>query len=135
PPGRARRLGLGPAGVRRAAAWGAPGLTETGGGCGGPGAAARAVGRDYALAMTDLAEHISRTALEALDAIPVEERPGTYVVSFFVYDEDDDPRRPTVTVGFNTEADVAYETSTYSTDEDEARWNYACWRQNRLAIV
>jgi hypothetical protein len=40
-----------------------------------------------------------------------------------------------VTVGFNTESDVAHETGAYSTDEDEARWNYACWRQNELAVV
>jgi hypothetical protein len=70
--------------------------------------------------------------VQALDAIPGDEREGIYVVSLLVYDEDDDPRLPTVTIGFNTEADVAKSTST---DEHEARWNYAFWRQNELAII
>jgi hypothetical protein len=68
----------------------------------------------------------------------VDERPEIYVVSLFVYDEDDDPRRPTVTVGFNTESDVARSSDpseAWSTDAHEARWNYAFWRQNQLALV
>ena len=43
-----------------------------------------------------------------------------------------------MTVGFNTEDDVAWSTDpapVRSTDEREARWNYAFWRQNQLAIV
>ena len=53
-----------------------------------------------------------------------------YVVSLFVYDEDDDPARPTVTLGYNTEAQVQNEMARYGTDAEEARWNYACWLQN-----
>ena len=30
--------------------------------------------------------------------------PDIYAVSLFVYDEDDDPRKPTVTLGYNTES-------------------------------
>jgi hypothetical protein len=59
--------------------------------------------------MPELAEHMYKRAVDALDSIPAEERADIYVVSFFVYDEEDDPRKPTVTVGFNTEADVARE--------------------------
>jgi hypothetical protein len=77
-----------------------------------------------------LPNHIITSALAALDAIPVDERAEIYVVSFFVYDEEDDPRKPTVTVGFNTETDVEE-----SGGEDESRWNYAMWRQNQLALV
>src|SRR4051794_5406719 len=80
--------------------------------------------------MADLEEHLYGSAVRALEAIPADERAGIYVVSFFVYDEQDDPRKPTVTVGFNTEADVA----SWGGDE-ESRWNYAFWRQNQLAIV
>jgi hypothetical protein len=57
------------------------------------------------------------------------------VVSLLVYDEEDDPRKPTVTVGFNAEEDVALTVARSWTDEQEARWNYAFWRQNELAIL
>jgi hypothetical protein len=53
--------------------------------------------------VTDLAEHVYAVASHALYGIPSEQRADIYVVSFFVYDEGDDPRKPTVTVGFNTE--------------------------------
>ena len=83
--------------------------------------------------MGELANHIYSRALNALETTSADERADIYAVSFFVYDEEDDPRRPTVTVGFNTEADVARELQ--STDEREARWNYAFWRQNQLAVI
>lgn len=88
--------------------------------------------------MAELADHIYESARDALDGIPDEERHDIYVVSFFVYDEEDDPRRPTVAVGYNTEADVARSSDpadVFSTDEHEARWNYAFWRQNQLKLV
>jgi hypothetical protein len=88
--------------------------------------------------MPELADHIYETTRDALAGIPDEERPDIYVVSLFVYDEEDDPRRPTVTVGFNTESDVAQAANpaeAWSTDENEARWNYAFWRQNELALI
>lgn len=60
--------------------------------------------------------------------------PDAYVVSLYVSEEENDPRRPTVTVGFNTEAQV--EGSTPSAwDAEEARWNYAFWLQNELVVV
>jgi hypothetical protein len=80
--------------------------------------------------MSDLSSHVYSAAVQALDAIPTDELADIYAVSFFVYDEEDDPRKPTVTVGFNTEADVAA-----SGGDDESRWNYAFWRQNQLAVV
>ena len=88
--------------------------------------------------MSELADHIYDAARQALDAIPAEERPDVYVVSLFVYDEEDDPRKPTVTVGYNTEGDVARATDpddALATDEHEARWNFAYWRQNQLVII
>jgi len=80
--------------------------------------------------MADLIEHVYSGAARALRAIPADERADIYVVSFFVYDEQDDRRKPTVTVGFNTEADVAA-----SGAGEESRWNYAFWSQNQLAII
>ena len=55
--------------------------------------------------------------------------PDIYAISLFVYDENDNPCRPTVTLGYNTEEQ--YRDSLDLTDEKEARWNYAFWLQNQ----
>lgn len=60
---------------------------------------------------------------------------GIYAISFYVnYDETTDfygiKNFPEFSVGYNTEADCDGE-SLYS----EARWNYAFWCQNNIAIV
>src|SRR6266540_6698014 len=92
----------------------------------------------YECSMPKLANYIYDAACDALDGIPTEKRPDIYVTSLFVYDEEDDPRRPTVTVGYNTESDVARSLDSaeaFSTDGHEARWNYAFWRQNQLALI
>lgn len=72
--------------------------------------------------------------VNALEQMPSEVAPDVYVVSLFVYDEEDDPRYPTATVGFNTDAQVAA-TSNDAWDEDEARWNFAFWLQNELGVL
>jgi hypothetical protein len=63
-----------------------------------------------------------------------------YAVSLFIYDDEDDPLRPTVTAGWNTEAQVRFAMTAPDharpnpwwkpADEAEARWNYAFWRQD-----
>lgn len=52
-----------------------------------------------------------------------------YAISLFVYDENDNPCKPTVTLGYNTETQVKNEIAN-AWDEQEARWNYAFWLQN-----
>lgn len=84
-------------------------------------------------------------AVAAVGNVPAEERADTYAVSFFVYDDEDDPRCPTLTIGTNTEARVLASTTgsptadptarPAPTDPEEARWNYAFWLQNQLAVV
>ena len=52
-----------------------------------------------------------------------------YVISFFVYDDDDDPSKPTLAVGYNTIK--RYQSSiSKAYDSGEAKWNYAFWLQN-----
>lgn len=91
-------------------------------------------------------DHLWTEAARALRDVPAGERADTYVVSFFVYDEEDDPRHPTLTVGTNTESQVTLVTDPSPdvpkpnpwwtpSDPAEARWNYAFWRQNHLAEV
>lgn len=52
------------------------------------------------------ADYARRFIAEALERVPAELISDVYVVSLFVYDEGDDPLRPTVAVGFNTEGQV-----------------------------
>ena len=56
-----------------------------------------------------------------------------YAVSLYVYDYNDNPCKPTVTLGYNTESQVKSEKKN-AYDEDEARWNYAFWIQNQEFI-
>jgi hypothetical protein len=86
--------------------------------------------------------YLHQSALSALAAIPVIDLPGIYAVSFFIYDQDDDPRRPTLTIGYNTDNQVRHVLATQPglstgrpSDEAEARWNYAFWLQNELTVI
>lgn len=62
-------------------------------------------------------------------AISQWEEKDIYAISLYVSDEEDDPFRPTVTLGYNTDAQVK-ESLRDASDEQEARWNYAFWLQN-----
>jgi hypothetical protein len=81
-----------------------------------------------------LADHLRTKIVDALDSVPVADRTDVYVVSLYVSDAEDDPRRPTITVGYNTERQAADCTPSAS-DAPEARWNYAFWLQNGLTVV
>jgi hypothetical protein len=84
--------------------------------------------------MDEFERHARDFIKSALRKIGSGEVADIYVVSLLVYDEEDDPARPTVTVGFNTEAQVS-RSATSAWDEAEARWNYAFWLQNVLGIL
>jgi len=58
------------------------------------------------------------TAIERWD------EPDIYAISLFVYDKDDNPCKPTVTLGYNTESNVMKNISV-ALKEEEARWNFA----------
>jgi len=92
-----------------------------------------------------LVQEIYERAAAALRSVPDRERGDTYVVSFFVYDEEDDPRLPTITFGTNTETQVRLAANPPAdfvkpnpwwepADPEEARWNYAFWQQNNLGV-
>lgn len=68
----------------------------------------------------------------ALRAIPDKEKAQLYALSFFIYDNEDDPRQPTLTVGYNTEAQWKKSIPNASSS-DEAKWNYAFWLQNEIS--
>jgi hypothetical protein len=86
--------------------------------------------------------HFYRSAVMALAAIPATEVPGIYAISFFFWNQDDDPNRPALTIGYNTEDQIQHVLNLPpghqdgpAGDEAEARWNYAYWRQNELAVI
>lgn len=56
------------------------------------------------------------------------EREDIYAISFYVYDLEDNPCKPAITLGFNTEEEVS--NMLKYADEQEVRWNYAYWIQN-----
>jgi len=57
-----------------------------------------------------------------------------YAISFFVYDQDDDPARPTLTLGYNTETHWRQSISRASSS-DEAKWNYTFWPHTKEAFL
>ena len=52
-----------------------------------------------------------------------------YAISLFVYNFNDNPCEPTVTLGYNTNKKYISEIKNAS-NEQEAKWNYAFWLQN-----
>lgn len=78
--------------------------------------------------------HLRALAEHAISSIPAGEAEDIYVVSFFIDNERDDPRQPTLTIGYNTEAQFRRSIADAS-DEAEARWNYAFWLQNELTVI
>ncbi len=69
--------------------------------------------------------------------------PEIYVLSFYVYNGDDDPRQPMLTVGYNT--NERWHSCTpvpgqepkwpIASDADEAKWNFAFWLQNEELVI
>ncbi|MFF7994731.1 hypothetical protein ACFZDG_33780 [Kitasatospora xanthocidica] len=79
-------------------------------------------------------DHLRALATQAVTSISAAEAEDIYVVSFFIDNEKDDPRQPTLTIGYNTEAQFRRCIADAS-DEAEARWNYAFWLQNELTVI
>jgi hypothetical protein len=78
-----------------------------------------------------LAFEIHAAVENVLRSIPAKQREDVYAVSFLIYDDDDDPRRPSLTVGYNTNQKW-HDSIAQASGSDEAKWNYAFWLQNEL---
>ncbi|MFB7364688.1 hypothetical protein [Streptomyces hydrogenans] len=79
-------------------------------------------------------DHLQHLVERALASIPAADAGDIYAVSFLIDNEEDDPRQPTVTIGYNTETQARRSIQDAS-DQAEARWNYAFWIQNELTVV
>jgi len=69
-----------------------------------------------------------------LGQISKDDTENIYAISFFIYDDDDEPLKPTLTLGYNTKKQVD-NTKKDASDIEEARWNFAFWIQNNLAKI
>lgn len=63
------------------------------------------------------------------DTIASWEEADIYALSLFVYDDEDNPCKPTVILGYNTESEYM-KNIPFADSEQEARWNYIFWLQN-----
>ncbi|MFC9057265.1 hypothetical protein ACFTXB_04305 [Streptomyces sp. NPDC057074] len=79
-------------------------------------------------------DHLRTLAERAISSISAAEAEDIYVISFFIDNERDDPRQPTLSIGYNTEAQFRRSIADAS-DEAETRWNYAFWLQNELTVI
>ncbi|MCX5414282.1 hypothetical protein [Streptomyces sp. NBC_00059] len=68
-------------------------------------------------------DHLQHLVERALASIPATDADDIYAVSFLIDNEDDDPRRPTLTIGYNTRTQARRSIQNTS-DQAEARWNY-----------
>lgn len=55
-----------------------------------------------------------------------------YAISFYEDHLHDNPTKPMVYIGYNTNEQVKNEIEEGNYEELEAKWNYACWIQNEL---
>ena len=70
---------------------------------------------------------------ESIINIDVNRFPDIYAISFYKDNLDDDPRCPTLTIGFNTVSQQ--NAAAVASDAAEARWNYAFWLQNEELLI
>jgi hypothetical protein len=93
--------------------------------------------------MEKFERHIYESVELSVTTIEADVADRIYTLSFFIYDDDDDPRRPTLTFGYNTldrwaectpvaDSNVAWPVAS---DSSEAKWNYAFWLQNEVCVI
>src|ERR687884_15934 len=83
--------------------------------------------------MESFERHIYESIIQSIANITADVSDRIYALSFFICDDEDDPRRPTLTFGFNTldqwtectPAAASTERRFVGSDAAEAKWNYA----------
>ena len=84
--------------------------------------------------MSTLEDFIFEQANSVIANISPNELKNIYAYSFYVSNIEDDPRLPSLTIGYNTRANLS-ENIKEASSKDEAKWNYAFWLQNELLII
>lgn len=79
---------------------------------------------------TDYAQKLEEDIYKkAVDTITSWQKDDIYVVSFFFWDEEQNPCMPRLTIGYNTEERYQSVLLVNGFDRQDARWNYAWWLQ------
>ncbi|MFC1435186.1 hypothetical protein ACEZDB_31545 [Streptacidiphilus sp. N1-3] len=97
-------------------------------------------------AFRKLRDHLQHQVLGGLATLAATEINDVYALAFLVDNQDDDPRRPVLTVRHNTRAQVRIALSTADKTVDEpvdepadspadARWNLAYWLPGELVVI
>jgi cation transport regulator ChaB len=92
--------------------------------------------------MKTFEQYVYEAVRQSLSSIDKNIIPDIYAISFYVYDDDDDPRTPTLQVGYNTKSRMQACTPVkdqepnwpIASDAAEAKWNFAFWLQNELCL-
>jgi hypothetical protein len=84
--------------------------------------------------MNDFEQFSYKKISAALANIDSSAIPDIYALSFFIYDDDDDPRYPVLQLGYNTRTHLA-ECTPSASNAEEAKWNFAFWLQNGLEFI
>lgn len=95
--------------------------------------------------MSEFEDYIYNTFRLAVSNWSPELATTIYALSFYLEDEEGDPRRCTVTLGYNTyeqwqsstppEPNARTNRWPIASGSDEAKWNYAFWLQNREVVI
>jgi len=84
--------------------------------------------------MKKITDYIQTVWLKSFNSIDKKIINEIYAFSFWVYNDEDDLRCPVLTIGFNTNSNFQKEINNASSKE-EAKWNFAFWLQNEIAII
>lgn len=84
--------------------------------------------------MDELRDYVYQSIKNEIESWDDEVIKDIYAISLYISNPEDDPRRPMVTLGFNTLTQL-HESLAHASDEHEAKWNYAFWLQNEELVV
>ena len=84
--------------------------------------------------MKKISDYIQTAWSKSFNSIDKKVLNEIYAFSFWVYDDEDDLRCPVLTIGYNTDSNFQKEIDNASSKE-EAKWNFAFWLQNEIAII
>jgi hypothetical protein len=79
-------------------------------------------------------EYIYTKIKDAILRCAPEVAADVYAISFFIEDLEDDPRRPTLILSYNTNT-YWHKSIAHASNADEAKWNFAFWPQTCEAFV
>ena len=81
-----------------------------------------------------LETHIYNVIHREINSIGDDAASDIYALSFWLYGDEDDPRRQVVDFNYNT-LSQARDAQEDASDPEEAKWNFAFWLQNEIVMI